>query len=90
MSTSLDSKIIKNVSDRVYQRFPEVSGTKPSIKKQNERKKPNRSDSSVKDVNSYLLTYKGSVLLGNGKKMNRWVRVVVDNKGKILKITTSR
>lgn len=90
MSSSLDPKILNKVSERVYQRFPEVSGVKPNIRKQAGGQKSNQRGRSVTDLQNFLLTFRGKVDLGNGKKLDRWVRVVVDNRGKIIKMTTSR
>lgn len=90
MTSTLDSRIIKKVSDQVYRRFPEVAGAKPSIKKQTGGKNHQNSQKKTDGTSTYLLTYKGSVEVGNGKKMGRWVRVVVNDRGGILKMTTSR
>jgi hypothetical protein len=43
-----------------------------------------------KDNTTYLLTYSGSAELPGGRKINRIVRVVADERGRILKMTTSR
>jgi hypothetical protein len=88
MSTLLNPKIIKNISDQVYRRFPEVAGVKPTIKKQPGGK--NKSGKSENGSFHILLTFRGSVDVGDGKRMVRLVRVVVDNRGDILKMTTSR
>lgn len=90
MSNSLDPKIINNVSEKVYKRFPEISGTKPSIKKQGVAKKNPRNEYSLSGSSSFLLTYRGTVEVANGRKMERWIRVVVNEHGNILKMTTSR
>lgn len=90
MSTSLDTKIIKNVSEKVYKRFPEVSGANPSIRKQAAGKNNPESENTGHNTANFLLIYRGSVEVGNGKKLERLVRVVVNNRGKILKMTTSR
>lgn len=90
MSSSLDPKIIKKVSDHVYKRFPEVSGVKPKIRKQTSSQRSNKNGKSAKNIYNFLLIFRGRVDLGNGKKMDRRVRVVVDDRGKILKMTTSR
>lgn len=90
MSPSLDPKTLKKVSDQVYKRFPEVSGVKPSIRKQTGSQKSKQTGNSGTNISNFLLTFRGKVDLGNGKKMDRWVRVVVDNRGKIIKMTTSR
>jgi hypothetical protein len=90
MSSSLDPKIIKKVSDRVYKQFPEVVGVKPNIRKQTSGQRSKQNGKSAKDIYNFLLTFRRKVDLGNGKKMDRRVRVVVDTRGKILKMTTSR
>lgn len=90
MSNSLDPKIIKKVSEQVYRRFPEIAGAKPSIKNQPAGKNKKYTAKNEDGFTNYLLTYRGSVNVGEGKKMGRWVRVVVDNRGAILKMTTSR
>jgi hypothetical protein len=90
MSSSLDPKILKKVSDRVYKHFPEVSGVKPNVRKQTSGQKSKQSGRSAKDIYNFLLIFRGKVDLGKGKKMDRRVRVVVDNRGKIIKMTTSR
>lgn len=90
MSSSLDPKIVNKVSKHVYQQFPEVAGVKPNIRKQTGGKKTNQSRRSTMEISNYLLTFRGKIDLGNGKKMDRWVRVVIDNRGKIIKMSTSR
>lgn len=67
---------IEKVNRKVFRQFPELEGKSPSI-------------SSRPDGES-LYTYKGSVDLPNGKSMSRVVRVVVNENGRILKLTSSR
>jgi hypothetical protein len=73
----MDQKILQHVSNQVYRQFPEMKGIKP---KSRQRSTPQP---------SYLLTYQTEARLANGKRMPRWVRVVVNSKGEIIKITTS-
>jgi hypothetical protein len=86
MSIPLDPKIIRDVSKQVYKRFPEVNGVRPTIKKRQGEGKILAGDKS----SNFLLTFHGTVDVGDGKKMERWVRVVVNIRGNILKMTTSR
>ena len=73
---ALEKSMIDKVCETVYRKFPEVKGCRPKI-----QARPN---------DQYLLIYKGEVELGSGKTMKRIVRAVVDKKGKVIKITTSR
>lgn len=73
---SLEKLILEKVNERVYRKFPEVNGKKPSVQ--------------TRPGDQFLLLYQGEVDLGSGLKMKRVVRAVVDHKGKIIKITTSR
>lgn len=81
----MDPNVLKKVVNQIHHRFPEFSGSKPKVRVQNTPQAK-----SVRATPTYLLTfhYKAST---NGKKIiPRWVRVVVNERGKILKITTSR
>jgi len=68
--------ILNDILEMVYQKFPEVSGKKPV--------KHNQPDGKT------LLVFKGEGKSENGVKIPRIVRVLVDQNGKILKMTTSR
>ena len=73
---ALEKSKIDKVCETVYRKFPEVKGCRPKTQ--------------ARPDGQYLLTYKGEVQLGSGKTMKRIVRAVVDKKGKVIKITTSR
>jgi hypothetical protein len=79
----MDDKTISHISKQVARQFPEVAAAAPSIKAQATTKGAGHSK-------TYLLTYKGRVTQPGGFAMNRAVRVVADDDGRILKITTSR
>lgn len=64
------------INRKVYQQFPEMKGKTPTM--------------TSRPGGETLLTYKGEVELPNGRSMSRVVRVVVSEKGKILKLTSSR
>lgn len=64
------------VCNAVYRQFPEVKGASPSVKQLPGEK--------------YQLVFQGKVTTADGKSMERTVRVVADENGKILKMTTSR
>jgi hypothetical protein len=79
----MNNSAIQMVSKEVYRRFPDFSGVKPKVQAQ----KPPTGAFTEK---TYLLTFHQNARLGDEKVLPRWVRVVVDESGKILKISTSR
>lgn len=84
----MDPKLLQKVVAQVHKRYPEFAGCQPKIRLQNTVQGQGTSDSP-----KYLLTFKGTAITksSSGKKsMPRYLRVVVDPKGKILKVTTSR
>jgi hypothetical protein len=78
---SLPASILKKVSSQVYRQFPEMKGSRPSIQKQG---------NANRDAQIFLVRYETSVKGANGKSIKRWVRVSVDENGKIIKTSTSR
>lgn len=76
MKTSVKKKINREVT----RSFPELKGVAPKV----------RSQGSRGDQEQYLLIYKGTAELPNGKQMKRVVRVVADESGRILRMSTSR
>jgi len=84
----MDPKILKTVVAQVQRRFPEFAGSQPKVRQQSTPQAK-----SAAATPTYLLTFHGTakVVGSDGSKtMPRWVRVVVSEKGKIIKITTSR
>lgn len=71
----------ERVSKKVRKQFPEMKGVKPSIKTQ---RSPNG------ESTNFLLTYKGSAELPGGRTMRRVVRVVADEKGRVIRLSTSK
>ena len=67
---------IEKACNQVYRQFPELSGTRPSVKKYGRGGK--------------LLIFSGKATTADGRSMTRTVRVVVDENGSIGKMTTSR
>jgi hypothetical protein len=82
----MDPSIIKNISSQIYRQFPEMDGVQPKARLQ----PAPESNGDRPRMQTYLITFNTQVRLETGKSMPRWVRVVVNEKGKVLKITTSR
>ncbi len=82
---SLATPKITRISRQVYQEFPELKGTAPKVKSQGAPK-----SGKAIGIERFLLTYQGNIELPNGKRMHRVVRVLADEKGKVIKKTTSK
>jgi hypothetical protein len=76
----MEKDSIAKVTRQVVHTFPEMDGVAPSV----------RGQSGRTDVDQYVLTYKGKASLPGGKTLTRIVRVVADDRGRIIRISTSR
>jgi hypothetical protein len=85
----MQPETIKSVSKKIYRRFPEMADVKPKVSK---RKAPqtNSKPATSSPAPTYLLTFQTKVKGPRGENIPRWVRVVTNETGKIIKITTSR
>ena len=83
----MDPKIVQSISNKVYKKFPEISGKKPKVRKQRAN---GGLPKSVNPAPNYLLTFRGVGQGPGGRKIPRLVRVVATTRGKIIKISTSR
>jgi hypothetical protein len=83
----MDPKTVETISLQVYKRFPEVNGKKPRVAAQ---KANGANQKPASRLPVYLLTYRGKGTGPGGEVIPRYVRVVANQKGRILKITTSR
>jgi len=72
-------EMINSVNLKIYRQFPEVKGKSPKVSLQ--------TSSSMK---TYLLIYSGKSKTSDNKSISRVVRVVANENGKIIKISTSR
>lgn len=79
----MNPQILKGISVQVYKQFPELEGTKPKVQLQTSSK-------SSTDQKNYLIIYRGTVKMFDGRSLQRIVRIVATAQGKILKMTTSR
>ena len=70
---------IDKISEQVYKKHPDLKGVKPKIA-------PREGDVSA----DTLLVFEKKVPGPGGKSINRIVRAVADEKGKIKKISTSK
>jgi hypothetical protein len=84
----MDAKLLKEVIAQVHRRYPEFAGIQPKVK--NQVPPGGASNSAPQTV---LLTFSSTAKAqssAGSKSMPRYLRVVVNENGKILKVTTSR
>ncbi|HEY45767.1 MAG: hypothetical protein AMJ88_00615 [Anaerolineae bacterium SM23_ 63] len=72
---------IDKLNRQVTRQFPEMKGVQPNV-----QLGPLPKDGSQR----FTLTYKGKAELPGGRKLSRIVRVVSDESGHILRISTSK
>ncbi|MEX1248888.1 MAG: hypothetical protein WEA61_10445 [Anaerolineales bacterium] len=79
----MDAKTVQNIAQQISRQFPEVAGVEPSVK-------PQAGAKGSSGRGTYLITFKGRVPQSEGITFSRMVRVVAEDNGRILKVTTSR
>ncbi len=81
----MNDRLITNVSREVYRQFPELQGTRPKV--QIFASDKSRTSSPIP---KYLLVFNGKGETADRKKIPYSVRVIVNEQGKILKMSMSR
>ncbi|MGD8813530.1 MAG: hypothetical protein PVI78_03545 [Anaerolineales bacterium] len=75
----MDRDLIQQINRKVVKRFPEMQGVRPTMKREQTR-------SGLR----FRLTYKGRVEIPGGRTMKRVTHVLVDERGKVLRMSTSK
>ena len=76
----MEDRAINKVTRKVTKQFPEMKGTKPTVRR--------RSGSGKKL--QFELTFKGKVEVPGGRTLRRVVRVVADEGGGVIRMSTSK
>jgi len=71
---------VTRITRQVVRTFPEMDGVTPTV----------RAQEASRGAEVFLLTFKGRAALPGGKSLSRIVRVVADDAGRIIRISTSR
>lgn len=80
----MDIKLVKKISNHIYRQFPEMEGKNPKVRMQT------GSSGQIRPAKpTFLLTYNTRLKINGDKTISRTVRVVADNNGKIIKVSTS-
>jgi hypothetical protein len=75
----LKAKLIDKISEEVYRKHPDLKGVKPKV-----------APREGADSSDTLLVFQKKVSGPGGKSINRIVRAVADENGRIKKISTSK
>jgi len=84
----MNPKVLKQVTALIHKRYPEFAGIQPKVKAQKATQ-----PKSLPAEPTYVLTFKRLdkiSTIANPKTISRLMRVVVNARGKIIKVTTSR
>ena len=84
-NSSLSPEIIKSVTNQIHKKYPEVAGVAPKVRRQ-----PLPKENEAASQKLYLFTFNVSAHAANNVTIPRSIRVTVNDKGKIIKVTTSR
>jgi hypothetical protein len=79
MGERLTNQETQAICERVYRRFPEMKGIRPSVRRQ-----------QFQGRDQFLLRFETAVSVEGGARLQAIVRVVTNADGKILKMTSSR
>ena len=85
----MDSKLLQTISQEIYRRFPELNGRRPRVQAIKPGQGRSNGGSLPADA-KHLLVFSGRAATSTGKQMPLIIRVVVNEQGKILKISSSR
>lgn len=75
----MNASNLRKIEQKIYRQFPEVAGKRPKVTQQKSARSSN-----------YLLTFNGLAEGPGGRSFKRLVRVVADEHGRIIKVSTSR
>jgi hypothetical protein len=86
----MDARILNDVIRQIQRRFPEMTGVRPKVQAQRASAQRASAQGAGQANGTYLLTFQNHVRVAGGQSLPRALRVVVNEEGKILKISTSR
>ncbi len=87
---ALTNTHVDAIARQVYRQFPELKGARPAVQRQNPPPGAAGNNPAVTKKERCGLTFKGSGRTPDGRTLARIVRVVADERGRILKTSTSK
>ena len=83
--SELDPQYVSKAKEIVHEKFPEMAGTEPTVSSKKAHSKGREGIGTL-----YVLTFQKSILLQDGGRLTRAVRVTMDRTGEIIKLTSSK
>lgn len=77
----MDAKKIKEIIQRIYQRYPSLRGVSPQVR---EIYVPELGQKRL------TLTFRTTAITANNKRIPKFVRATINEQGKIVKISSSK
>jgi len=84
-NSALSADVIKSVTNQIHKKYPEFAGVTPKIRRQPLPKGNQNSDQPF-----FIFTFNSSAHASDQTAIPRSIRVTVNERGKIMKVTTSR
>ncbi len=84
MTPLLEKELLEELSAKIYKKFPDFEKIKPKVKL-----RP-KDEETGKSPPGYLLIYRKKAAGPDGQPIERIVRVILSESGKIKKISTSK
>lgn len=85
---TLNSSQLDAIAKHVYRQFPELKGAPPAV--QSQPLPAGAKTLAAGEKQRYVVTFKTTGRAADGHTLARVVRVVADDRGKILKVSTSK
>jgi hypothetical protein len=87
---SLNSAQLDAIARQVYRQYPELQGERPSVQRQSGAAEAKSGRPATAGKDRYVVTFKGSRRTADGRTILRIVRATTDERGRVLKISTSK
>ncbi len=79
----MDKNTLSSIMNLVYKNYPDFQGIQPSVQ-------PQENNSAIKTPSKlFILIFKTKVNSSNDKSIQKYLRITVDEQGKILKTSIS-
>ncbi len=87
--SGLDDRYVSKAKRLVYEKFPEMTGSRPSVSEKRSQRKSKDQGQQTAGAR-YVLTFEKKVALPGGSELKRLVRVTMDASGEVIRLTDSK
>ena len=86
----LDKQHVAKAKRLVSEKFPEMADTKPSVSEKCVQSKGTLEEGEQNAKTRFVLTFEKDVSLPGGNELKRLVRVTMDDRGDVIRLTSSK